>query len=141
MRIFNGKASDSAAPEATPNDLKDRLEACLLPDESQRFSLEIDLDEGLHFCPGLLVLTSRRLISISKGSPENYKIGPELELRCRDSRDTDSLELIRGTERLRVWRFTAARRAAAHRFERMFERLRHGDLEEDELNGDGYAAL
>jgi len=102
--------------------------AALASGENVQAAFEVDLSAALHFAPGLLVLTERRLWTRdADGAPRDWPLAPGLELRLIDHGGVGTLELHDGAARLALWRFTLGRHPQAlalmQAFERQTERL------------------
>ncbi|MCA1684427.1 MAG: ABC transporter ATP-binding protein/permease [Planctomycetia bacterium] len=130
----------SAAP--LPSELTDAVARRLQPGERLVCWFAPDLDAGLQYKEGLVVLTDRRLLTsvVSEGMPPgghvggsdwpSWDLGPDLSLQLRDRAGLESLELFQTAGRLARWRFTLARGAAARRLIDRFEaRVRGEDVE------------
>ncbi|MGR6804691.1 cyanophycin metabolism-associated ABC transporter [Sphaerotilus natans] len=89
----------------------------LLPNENVLTTLEVDLDERLHFARARLQLTEQRLID-ARGA---WPLRPDLSLRHHDHAGVGTLELHDGSGRLALWRFTLAQNVQALRLVRLFE--------------------
>ena len=89
----------------------------LLPNENVLTTLEVDLDERLHFARARLQLTEHRLI----GERGAWPLRPDLSLRHHDHAGVGTLELHDGSGRLALWRFTLAQNVQALRLVRLFE--------------------
>jgi len=115
---------------------------CLEPGETVLAWLAHDLDERLHFAPGLVLLTSRRLLAWSApdASPSAWPTGAGLVLRRRDHAGVGSVEAFEGETRVAAWRYTLAHDAAARRLADRHEACRvSGPADADE--GDESAVL
>jgi len=105
-------------------------------DETLLAWFETDLDARLHFAPGLLVLTDRRLLSRQPGSDAwtDHPISADQMLHLFDHAGVGGLELVQGTgkdqSRRALWRYTLGNNPAALRllaqFERQIEILKTG---------------
>jgi ATP-binding cassette, subfamily B, bacterial len=86
-------------------------------------SLAVDLDDGLAFGAGQLVLSERALWSRAPGRSEwqRVDIRPDYSLRHHDHAGVGSLELASPAEHLARWRFTLAANVQALRFVKRFE--------------------
>jgi ATP-binding cassette subfamily B protein len=100
---------------------------------------EADLDDELHYSPLLVLLTSSRIVSIPAAASggnghvvepppvvQFWSLSGELTLKSRDFATAGALELITNDKQLAVWRFTAGRTAAAHRFVQRFAAAQSG---------------
>ena len=92
-----------------------------------------DLDNRLDFAEGLVVLTSRRLLSFSDRGPTTWTIDGSMTLRAGDRSGLGTLELSGPSRRLGEWRYTIDRASAAHRLLARFES--RGDVEAVEEAG------
>ncbi len=107
------------ATEAAPLDAGDNVLA----------TLQVDLDEALHFAPGQLVLGERALFARlgAGGTWQRHEVSPALSLRHHDHAGVGTLELADttpGHERLVArWRFTLAHNVQALRLVKRFEQL------------------
>ncbi|MGE5468060.1 MAG: ABC transporter ATP-binding protein [Ignavibacteria bacterium] len=94
--------------------------------------VEVDLDAGLRFARGLLVITDRRLLARDPGAGawRSWDLAPEFELRHFDHAGVGTLELCDAGGRLASWRYTLGCNVAAlqvlDHFERRVEALRTG---------------
>ena len=86
--------------------------------------LEIDLDEKLHFAPGLVVLTSQRLLAKAAGDADwqAHPFRTGLKLARHDHSGVGSLELRDDHQRLALWRYTLSADIIAGRLVDHFER-------------------
>ena len=130
---FNNDSLKSL-PEAWRKQLSSQLDE----GESLLGWFETDLDLRLHYSPGLVALTDRRLLaSVPPGENtassttaatnsqangkaahwQSWLLSPDLKLSAADQAGVGTLELLNETERLAYWRYTAANGAAARRFE------------------------
>ncbi len=85
-------------------------------------SLEIDLDERLHFTTRVIELTAHEI----RDGTTTWPLSATLTLTHSDHGGIGTLELCDDQRRLARWRYTLARNPAALRFEREFNRLRDG---------------
>jgi ATP-binding cassette subfamily B protein len=92
-------------------------QAQLASDETVLAWLAIDLDSELHFSPGLIVLSNRRLLAKAAGDAawQSYALRDGLTLARRDHSGVGSLELFDAGSRLAVWRYTLSVDIAAGR--------------------------
>ncbi|MGB4674456.1 MAG: ABC transporter ATP-binding protein [Azovibrio sp.] len=98
------------------DDLRKRLESLLSPEESVLASMTLDLDENLHFTPGLLLLSARRLLSqCGTGPIREWTCQPGLALRRRDHAGVVTLELMDAHGRLAFWHYTLGQDMQARR--------------------------
>lgn len=96
----------------------------LAPEETLLAWLETDLDARLHFAPGLLLLTDRRLLSRQPGSEAwiDLPISADQVLHLYDHVGVGSLDLVQNNARLALWRYTLGNNPAALRLLGQFER-------------------
>ncbi len=116
-------AADASPPLAVPSfpaDWGGAVQGRLQPGEAALAWLELDLDDRLHYAPGLLVLTSRRLLAC--GSPgadspagREWILEPGQSMELSDHAGVGALELRAPSARLAGWRFTLGQHAAAQR--------------------------
>lgn len=111
---------------ALPDRWRAGLESQLQDGETALAFLELDLDARLHFSPGLLVLTERRLLSKTSAVAawESWNFGQDIFLLHHDHAGVGSLELHDDSTRLAGWRYTLAREPAALRFISHFNQQR-----------------
>jgi ATP-binding cassette subfamily B protein len=100
------------------------VEAQLTAGETVVAWLELDLDERLHFAPGLVLLTTHRLLARAASDPHwtSEALRPGLSLSRRDHSGVGSLELCAPERRLALWRYTLAGDIAAGRLVDSFDR-------------------
>jgi ATP-binding cassette subfamily B protein len=136
-----------AAPSSPPPSWH-QVDAELRKDEIILAHLDLDLDPGLHFVTGLLVLTDQRLLS-RYGSDAAWQVWPYhagLSLLHHDHAGVGTLELQDGQTRLAQWRYTLGHNPDALQLIAEFERLgalgvdtgvREEEAEEEESDEDG----
>ncbi|HJV87519.1 MAG TPA: ABC transporter ATP-binding protein [Noviherbaspirillum sp.] len=121
------------AKHAVPARWQHELETCLRADETAVASVELDLDGGLRFAPGVVVVTNRRLLARA-ASDSDWKewsysaYGPHLALAHHDHAGVGTLELQDETRRLAVWRYTLGHNPEALRLIDHFEQQRDAAL-------------
>jgi ATP-binding cassette subfamily B protein len=101
-----------------------RADLPLAPSENVLSTLEVDLDEQLRFTKSKIVLSDRRLMSLS-GSGDNFRewpLTPELHLKHCDHAGVGALELHDAVRRLAIWRFTLDAQMPMLRLTEQFER-------------------
>jgi ATP-binding cassette subfamily B protein len=100
------------------------LKARLLSGENVAAPLEVDLDAGLRFARGLLVLTNQRLLAWEPGTGQwsEWALRPDLAIRISDHAGVGALELVDAHARLAVWRFTLQMTLQAQRWQEAFEK-------------------
>ena len=110
--------------ETDPHPQWQALQARLLSNENVAAALEVDLDAGLRFARGLLVLTNQRLLAWEPGNGQwtEWVLRPELSMRISDHAGVGQLELVDGEGRLGVWRFTLEMTLQAQRWQEAFEK-------------------
>ncbi len=137
----NSSSPPSTAANPLPPEWADQVHRRLEPGERVLSWFAPDLDVGLRYKEGLIVLTDRRLLtsqtseaSHSNGASEtdspswsSWPFRPEFRIVLRDRAGLETLELLDEKQRLARWRFTLARGAAAHRFIDRFESHRRGE--------------
>ncbi|WP_300317236.1 ABC transporter ATP-binding protein [Accumulibacter sp.] len=113
----DGADSAEPAPPGLPASWSAGVHALLASDEQVLAWLEIDLDARLRFAPGLIVVTSRRLLAMAdddrQGQSWTYR--PGLRLRRHDHAGVGALELSDTESLLGQWRYTLAADIAAGR--------------------------
>ncbi|MDR2506719.1 MAG: ABC transporter ATP-binding protein/permease [Candidatus Accumulibacter sp.] len=93
--------------------------------ESVLAYFETDLDAGLRYSGGLVVLTDRRLLAATcSGDWRFFPYGAGTMLTRQDHAGVGTLELFDGAARLAAWRYTIGRDDAAGRLIDAFERWR-----------------
>lgn len=100
------------------------LQARLSDAENAAAVLEVDLDSAGRFNRGLLVLTERRLLAWDPATAawSEWGLRPDLAMRISDHAGVGSLELVDGSQRLALWRFTLQINLQAQRWHEAFER-------------------
>jgi ATP-binding cassette subfamily B protein len=100
----------------------------LEPGEEALAWFEPDLDAGLRYDPGLIVLTDRRLLAAEVGG-ERWQVWPlavGTSLRNVEQGSAGTLELVGPDSRLARWQYTAGRAAAARRLTQRLADLQAG---------------
>ena len=112
------------APPTLPAAWVAPLEQQLTRDEKVLAALEIDLDAGLRFSSGIVVVTSDRLLVMSADDQQwrSWTYRPGLSLSRRDHSGVGSLELCDRESRLGHWRYTLGADVAAGRLVDHFAR-------------------
>ncbi|GAB2736594.1 ABC transporter ATP-binding protein [Melaminivora jejuensis] len=99
-----------------------QAQAALAPGENVLIAFEVDLSAALHFAPGLLVLTTARLLWCSADAPpQAWALAPGQRLELLEHGGVGTLELHDAAQRLALWRFTLAREQQALRLQQRFE--------------------
>ncbi len=126
----NSAADAAPLPTEWDADLRRQLE----PGERLICWFAPDLDVGLQYKEGLVVLTDRRIVAAEAAGPDldgatwsSWDLDGKLSIRLRDRAGLGSLELLAPERRIARWRFTLARGAAAHGFVDRFEAIERGD--------------
>ncbi|WP_101048156.1 cyanophycin metabolism-associated ABC transporter [Macromonas nakdongensis] len=87
--------------------------------------LELDLDDTLRFRPSLLAVDGQQLwwLDTQGGQAvlQRWALNADLRLLQSDHNGVGTLELVRGAERLAVWRYTLGRHLSATRLVEQFE--------------------
>ena len=115
-------APEASLPLAWREALLPRLEA----GDTLRAWLEVDLDQRLRFCRGLLAITDRALLACDpeSGTWSTWEFRDGLRLDHHDHAGVGTLELADGAGRLGCWRFTLAHNVAALKLQREFDQRR-----------------
>ncbi|MBL8450690.1 MAG: ABC transporter ATP-binding protein [Dechloromonas sp.] len=115
-------APEAFLPLAWREALLPRLEA----GDTLRAWLEVDLDQRLRFCRGLLAITDRALLACDpeSGTWSTWEFRDGLRLDHHDHAGVGTLELADGAGRLGCWRFTLAHNVAALKLQREFDQRR-----------------
>ncbi|QNA89920.1 ATP-binding cassette domain-containing protein [Massilia sp. Dwa41.01b] len=98
----------AAAAGFLPDAWQDDVRKQLAPGENALTGVEVDLDAKLRFIKGVVVVTSRRLLSRAPGETawRAWPIIPGLQLRHHDHAGVGHLELVDAGGLLASWRFT-----------------------------------
>ncbi|HJT50644.1 MAG TPA: ABC transporter ATP-binding protein [Nitrosospira sp.] len=113
---------------ALPAGWAGQVERQLFTDEKIVAWLESDLNTSLHFAPGLVVVTNKRLLSREEKDEhwQHWDYRPELVLVRSDHAGVGSLELLDETSLLARWRYTLSRdQAAAQLIDHFKQQLRY----------------
>jgi ATP-binding cassette subfamily B protein len=97
--------------------------------------LETDVDEGLRYAKGLVLLTDRRLACLASeaGDWQSWPVADVADLTAKEHGSLGTLELFGTASRVAEWRHTGARSTAAHRLVGRFNDLRRArQIEPDE---------
>lgn len=124
-------------PYTIPSIWRQQLESQLTPGESAIASFEPDLDANLRFSQGLVVLTDRRVLSMTLGQNvagtaeqrphwQFWYLRDVANLRHRESSGMGTLELIGHNALEATWQFTAAKTSAANQLLQAFQRATSG---------------
>jgi ATP-binding cassette subfamily B protein len=105
----------------------------LEPGETLLASSRFDLDSGLRFTDGWIVLTDRRLLADDPlvghqpgGQPREWPLDGRTSFDVHLRGAIGRIEFTRGGEMLAQWRFTPARAKGVHAVEDAFDALLHG---------------
>lgn len=128
--------SNSPAAAAPAPDWRNALGARLGNNENVLATLSVDIDAAMHFNPGGLALTDRRLLAWADGQWADWPLADGMALRHGDHAGIGTLELLDRTGRIAVWRFTLAQQRAVLEFVARFDRLRSGAPAPEEEPGD-----
>ena len=116
--------SNSPAAAAPGPDWRNALGARLGNNENVLATLSVDIDAAMHFNPGGLALTDRRLLAWADGRWADWPLADGMALRHGDHAGIGTLELLDRTGRIALWRFTLAQQRAVLEFVARFDRLR-----------------
>ena len=114
------------AVTALPGDVsapwRDALQKQLHPQENVLASLEVDLDSRLHFVPGLVVVTSQRVLCRAEGNTAwtAWTLRESLTMQHHDHAGVGHLDLLDSTGLLTTWRFTLGQNLQAIRLVEQF---------------------
>jgi ATP-binding cassette subfamily B protein len=120
--------------------IKSVAERDLADGEAPLAWFEPDLDAGLRYTPGLVVLTAKRILSyeweaetardsrgeVAPKERKSWDLKTGAELRVRDHAGVARLELCDESSCLASWRYTVARSPGAHRLADRLDSLRRG---------------
>lgn len=125
-------------PRGLPEAWRRAVEARLEPGEKVLAWFEPDLDQGLCFHRGLVILTDRHVLgtegaaSSGNGTAERawqaWPLDPEVTLRTNDQGGAGILEVVAPRGRLAYWRFTVGLAAEARRLVQRWTSARTGQL-------------
>lgn len=104
-------------PADFPANWRDALGSQLKLDERVLAYLPLDLNDHLHFAPGMLVVTTKRLLAVvqAQSSWQSWDYHTGLVLQRRDHAGVGTLALNDGQGRLASWHYTLAHNGAAQR--------------------------
>ncbi|HWI80686.1 ABC transporter ATP-binding protein [Ramlibacter sp.] len=128
--------SNYPAATAPAPDWRNALGARLGNNENVLATLSVDIDAAMHFNPGGLVLTDRRLLAWADGRWSDWQLADGMVLRHGDHAGIGTLELLDRAGRLALWHSTLAQQRAVLEFVARFDRLRSGAPESAEAPGD-----
>ncbi|HEX4415802.1 MAG TPA: ABC transporter ATP-binding protein [Lacipirellulaceae bacterium] len=125
MPLATGIIEDSTLPPLW----RQQVESQLTAGEHPIAHFEPDLDAKLHYSQGLVVLTDRRILSMTLGQSPEFRphwqfwyLRDVANLRHRESSGMGTLELVGDSALETTWQFTAAKAAAANLFLQAFQR-------------------
>jgi ATP-binding cassette subfamily B protein len=99
------------------------VRSVLAADEEPMAWLELDLDSGLNFGSGLVVVTGQRLLAWSAADASTeWQFSEGLALRCFDHGGVGTLELVDAGGRVAWWRYTLTHTLAVQRLISEFRR-------------------
>jgi ATP-binding cassette subfamily B protein len=126
--------STSAAVGMSRQSLQPHLDA----GENVLAEVEVDLDAGMRFGAGRLVLTDRRLIDLGDGAAprSTWPLTGQWSLRHLDHAGVGTLELLNASGRQAVWRFTLGHNVQVLRLVQQVERQRAAHLRGGAPTGD-----
>jgi len=106
-----------------PDRWRSEVQAQLSQGENVVSALEVDLDQQLRFSKGVVLVTTRRLLSRAPGAAEwqAWPFAHDLELKHHDHAGVGHMELVSSQGRLAAWRFTLGQNLAAIRLIEQFE--------------------
>jgi ATP-binding cassette subfamily B protein len=104
--------------KALPQGRQREIEAQMEPGENLLTSFEPDLDSTLHYAPGLVLLTDRRILSREPADGADprwqaWPLAPDVTLQSHERTGVGLLELSGPAGRLACWRYAAGRAASA----------------------------
>lgn len=110
------------APSTLPSKWSVIVNRELHADESIEACFEHDLDTSLHFQPGLIVLTQRRLLAwpAPNQACQTWSLHTDLQLAMHDQAGVGRLELADTSRLLATWHFSMSRNAQAQGIEKTF---------------------
>ncbi|HYD95495.1 MAG TPA: ABC transporter transmembrane domain-containing protein, partial [Noviherbaspirillum sp.] len=100
------------------------VQAQLRPGEAAVACVELDLDAGLRFAAGIVVVTDSRLLAKTAAGWQDWPYRAQLALAHYDHAGVGTLELHDERSRLACWRYTLGRNPEALRLIRHFEEQR-----------------
>jgi ATP-binding cassette subfamily B protein len=120
-----------------PESWRARLASGLEPGEVVLDWFEPDLEAGLRFGDGLVVLTDRRILAMHPGQADgqgdrwrSWPLAEVLSIRAGERSGLGRVELLGAKGRLEEWPYTVARATSAQRLARRFEELRRNGTAE-----------
>jgi ATP-binding cassette subfamily B protein len=109
-----------------PHGWRDDMLAQLTDGETLLAWLEVDLDAGLKFRKGMVLLTDRAILARTPGDTQwrRWAYSATTGMTASDYAGAGALELYDGDARLAVWRYTLGRNTAALRLLDTYDRQR-----------------
>jgi ATP-binding cassette subfamily B protein len=109
--------------EARTELIQAALRAQLATNENVLATLAVDLDPSLRFAHGLVVLTDRRILSLSPNGDTwtAWPLSNNLSMRAFDHAGVGTLELLDPSTRLATWRFTLGAHTQSLKFLKTFD--------------------
>ena len=110
-------------PGEIPAPWRDAVLPQLHPQENVCATLEVDLDIRLHFVPGLVVVTNRRVLSCDRaqGAWQQWPLQGGLNLLHHDHAGVGHLDLVNSGGLQATWRFTLGQNLQAIRLVDQFQ--------------------
>lgn len=125
---MSSQQEQAGLPEGFPAVWRGAAAPVLKGQQTAHAWLELDLDSGLHFAPGLLVVSDDHLWALEGGIDQprvsQWGLSADMRLVCSDHNGVGMLELIQGQQRLAVWRYTLGRHVQANRLLEQFDARR-----------------
>ena len=115
-----------------PAHWRESLGHALTSEENVLAWLEVDLDARLYFAPGLLTLTTERLLWLDQSpSPAWQSLVPKADwtMHLSDHAGVGRLQLLDAEKQMAQWRFTLGSHAQAMAFLTAFEAWQKGHLQ------------
>ena len=102
---------------------REEVQKRLLPLENVLATLEVDLDQQLHFVRGLVVVTSQRVLSRAHGEADwqHWDLREGLSVQLHDHAGVGHLDLLNANGLLHTWRFTLGQNLLAIRWVDQFQ--------------------
>jgi len=106
---------------------RDEVQKQLALQENVLAALEVDLDHQLRFVPGLVVVTSQRILSRANGDTawQHWSLRGGMDIQLHDHAGVGHLDLLDAEGLLNTWRFTLGQNLQAIRLVDQF----HAQLE------------
>ncbi len=112
------------------------MEGLLEPEEAVRAGFETDLTEDLRYAPGLVVLTTIRILHLTEDEQKRcWMLEDELSVRQSDHAGVGQLEVFGGERRSGLIRYTLEKSVAAGHLVMELERLRTDGAGDEENAG------